>query len=141
MITYSSAKFNGAENKSSMTIKVRDAVSSAALITFLKIIEGASQASLISSRFEVPEASPVAPNAACVLGRVAHLTLKDDNGQLSKVTVPGVDPAFIEEHPTNKKNQVLSDAKCTAIATGYGTATGKTGVVCLASRIHQDSYK
>lgn len=140
MITYSSAKFAGTNN-ATMTIKVRDATDSTALRTFLKVVEGASYAGLLSRRFEEAEASPVAPNAKCVIGRVALLTLKDDNGQIYKVTVPGVNETLVQNHPTQPKNQVLSPAQCSTIATAYGTATGKTGVTCLASRIHQYSYK
>lgn len=140
MITYSSAKFLGAKN-ATMTIKIRDAADSTKLKTFLKVVEGASQAGLVSRRFEEAETSPVAPAADCVISRVALLTLKDDNGQIYKVTVPGVNPTVIEDHPTNPKNQVLAPAQCTAIANAYATCTGKSGVTCLASRIHQYSYK
>lgn len=142
MITYSSGKFAGAEKKSFMTIKLRDVVDSTALLTFLKVVEGASQASLVSRRFEEPEAAPVAPAATCIIARVALVVLRDSNGQIYKVTVPGVNPTFIVEASGNKKNQVLNDAQCTAIANAYGTATGKTGVMCISSSIHQKgNYK
>ena len=137
MITYSSGKFAGAEKKSFMTIKLRDVADSTALLTLLKAIEGASQASLVSRRFEEPEAAPVAPAATCIIARVALVVLRDSNGQIYKVTVPGVNPTFIVEASGNKKNQVLNDAQCTAIANAYGTATGKTGVTCISSSIHQ----
>lgn len=142
MITYSSGKFAGAQKKSFMTIKLRDVVDSTALLTFLKVVEGASQASLVSRRFEEPEAAPVAPAATCIIARVALVVLRDSNGQIYKVTVPGVNPTFIVEASGNKKNQVLNDAQCTAIANAYGTATGKTGVMCISSSIHQKgNYK
>lgn len=142
MITYSSGKFAGAEKKSFMTIKLRDVADSTALLTLLKAIEGASQASLVSRRFEEPEAAPVAPAATCIIARVALVVLRDSSGQVYKVTVPGVNPTFIVEASGNKKNQVLNDAQCTAIANAYGTATGKTGVTCISSSIHQKgNYK
>lgn len=142
MITYSSGKFAGAEKKSFMTIKLRDVADSTALLTLLKAIEGASQASLVSRRFEEPEAAPVAPAATCIIARVALVVLRDSNGQIYKVTVPGVNPTLIVEASGNKKNQVLKDAQCTAIANAYGTATGKTGVTCISSSIHQKgNYK
>lgn len=142
MITYSSGKFAGAEKKSFMTIKLRDVVDSSALRTLLKAIEGASQASLVSRRFEEPEAAPVAPAATCIIARVALVVLRDSNGQIYKVTVPGVNPTLIVEASGNKKNQVLNDTKCTEIANAYGTATGKTGVTCISSSIHQKgNYK
>lgn len=142
MITYSSGKFAGAQKKSFMTIKLRDVADSTALLTLLKVIEGASQASLVSRRFEEPEAAPVAPAATCIIARVALVVLRDSNGQIYKVTVPGVNPTFIVEASGNKKNQVLNDAQCTAIANAYGTATGKTGVTCISSSIHQKgNYK
>lgn len=142
MITYSSGKFAGAEKKSFMTIKLRDVVDSSALLTLLKAIEGASQASLVSRRFEEPEAAPVAPAATCIIARVALVVLRDSNGQIYKVTVPGVNPTYIVEASGNKKNQVLNDTQCTAIANAYGTATGKTGVKCISSSIHQKgNYK
>ena len=142
MITYSSGKFAGAEKKSFMTIKLRDVVDSSALLTLLKAIEGASQASLVSRRFEEPEAAPVAPAATCIIARVALVVLRDSNGQIYKVTVPGVNPTYIVEASGNKKNQVLKDTQCTAIANAYGTATGKTGVTCISSSIHQKgNYK
>lgn len=142
MITYSSGKFAGAEKKSFMTIKLRDVVDSTALLTLLKVVEGASQASLVSRRFEEPEAAPAAPAATCIIARVALVVLRDSNGQIYKVTVPGVNPTFIVEASGNKKNQLLNDAKCTAIANAYGTATGKTGVTCISSSIHQKgNYK
>lgn len=142
MITYSSGKFAGAEKKSFMTIKLRDVVDSSALLTLLKAIEGASQASLVSRRFEEPEAAPVAPAATCIIARVALVVLRDSNGQIYKVTVPGVNPTYIVEASGNKKNQVLNDTQCTAIANAYGTATGKTGVTCISSSIHQKgNYK
>lgn len=142
MITYSSGKFAGAEKKSFMTIKLRDVADSTALLTLLKAIEGASQASLVSRRFEEPQAAPVAPAATCIIARVALVVLRDSNGQIYKVTVPGVNPTFIVEASGNKKNQVLNDAQCTAIANAYGTATGKTGVTCISSSIHQKgNYK
>ena len=139
MISYSSAKFTDVNNAST-TIKLRDVTSSSTLYTLLKVIEGASNASLTSRRFEEPEASPVAPGATSIIGRVANLTLKDDNGQLYKVTVPSVNPTLIEIGD-NPKNQRLTAAQCTAIANAYGTATGKSGVTCIASRIHQRSYQ
>ena len=142
MITYSSGKFAGAEKKSFMTIKLRDVVDSTALLTLLKAIEGVSQASLVSRRFEEPEAAPVAPAATCIIARVALVVLRDSNGQIYKVTVPGVNPTYIVEASGNKKNQVLKDTQCTAIANAYGTATGKTGVTCISSSIHQKgNYK
>lgn len=141
MITYSSAKFAGKDMKSTMTIKVRNATDSTKLLTFLKVIEGASDAALLSRRFEEAQATPVTPGADCVIARVALLTLKDKNGQINKVTVPGVKPTLIQDHPTNPKNQVLAPASCEAIATAYGACTGATDVVCLASRIHQYGYK
>lgn len=141
MITYSSAKFAGKDSKSTMTIKVRNATDSTKLRTFLKIVEGASDAGLVSRRFEEAETTPVTPGADCVIARVALLTLKDNNGQIYKITVPGVKPSLIEDHPTNPKNQVLSPTQCTAIANGYATCTGATGVTCIASRIHQYGYK
>lgn len=142
MITYSSGKFAGAGKKSFMTIKLRDVVDSSALLTLLKAIEGASQASLVSRRFEEPEAAPVAPAATCIIARVALVVLRDSNGQIYKVTVPGVNPTLIVEASGNKKNQVLNDTQCTAIANAYGTATGKTGVTCISSSIHQKgNYK
>ena len=142
MITYSSGKFAGAEKKSFMTIKLRDVVDSTALLTLLKVVEGASQASLVSRRFEEPEAAPVAPAATCIIARVALVVLRDSNGQIYKVTVPGVNPTFIVEASGNKKNQLLNDAQCTAIANAYGSATGKTGVTCISSSIHQKgNYK
>ena len=142
MITYSSGKFAGAEKKSFMTIKLRDVVDSNALLTLLKAIEGVSQASLVSRRFEEPEAAPVAPAATCIIARVALVVLRDSNGQIYKVTVPGVNPTYIVEASGNKKNQVLKDTQCTAIANAYGTATGKTGVTCISSSIHQKgNYK
>lgn len=142
MITYSSGKFAGAEKKSFMTIKLRDVVDSTALLTLLKAIEGASQASLVSRRFEEPEAAPVAPAATCIIARVALVVLRDSNGQIYKVTVPGVNPTFIVEASGNKKNQVLNATQCAAIANAYGTATGKTGVTCISSSIHQKgNYK
>lgn len=142
MITYSSGKFAGAEKKSFMTIKLRDVVDSSALLTLLKAIEGASQASLVSRRFEEPVAAPVTPAATCIIARVALVVLRDSNGQIYKVTVPGVNPTFIVEASENKKNQVLNDTQCTAIANAYGTATGKTGVTCISSSIHQKgNYK
>ena len=142
MITYSSGKFAGAEKKSFMTIKLRDVADSTALLTLLKVIEGASQASLVSRRFEEPQAAPVAPAATCIIARVALVVLRDSNGQIYKVTVPGVNPTYIVEDSGNKKNQVLNDAQCTAIANAYGTATGKTGVTCISSSIHQKgNYK
>lgn len=140
MITYSSAKFKGSD-KAFMTIKVRDAADSTKLHTFLKVVEGASDAGLVTRRFEEAESSPVAPTAGCVIGRVALLTLKDDNGQLYKVTVPGVKLSLVEDHPTQPKNQILNATQCTAIANAYATCTGKTSVSCIASRIHQYSYK
>ena len=142
MITYSSGKFAGAEKKSFMTIKLRDVVDSNALLTLLKVVEGASQASLVSRRFEEPEAAPVAPAATCIIALVALVVLRDSNGQIYKVTVPGVNPTFIVEASGNKKNQLLNDAQCTAIANAYGSATGKTGVTCISSSIHQKgNYK
>ena len=142
MITYSSGKFAGAEKKSFMTIKLRDVVDSTALLTLLKAIEGASQASLVSRRFEEPVAAPVTPAATCIIARVALVVLRDSNGQIYKVTVPGVNPTYIVEASGNKKNQVLKDTQCTAIANAYGTATGKTGVTCISSSIHQKgNYK
>ena len=142
MITYSSGKFAGAEKKSFMTIKLRDVVDSTALLTLLKAIEGASQASLVSRRFEEPVAAPVTPAATCIIARVALVVLRDSNGQIYKVTVPGVNPTYIVEASGNKKNQVLNDTQCTAIANAYGTATGKTGVTCISSSIHQKgNYK
>ena len=142
MITYSSGKFAGAEKKSFMTIKLRDVVDSTALHTLLKAIEGVSQASLVSRRFEEQEAAPVAPAATCIIARVALVVLRDSNGQIYKVTVPGVNPTYIVEASGNKKNQVLNDTKCTAIANAYGTATNKTGVTCISSSIHQKgNYK
>ena len=142
MITYSSGKFAGAEKKSFMTIKLRDVVDSSALLTLLKAIEGASQASLVSRRFEEPVAAPVTPAATCIIARVALVVLRDSNGQIYKVTVPGVNPTYIVEASGNKKNQVLKDTQCTAIANAYGTATGKTGVTCISSSIHQKgNYK
>lgn len=142
MITYSSGKFAGAGKKSFMTIKLRDVTDSSALLTLLKAIEGASQASLVSRRFEEPEAAPVAPAATCIIARVALVVLRDSNGQIYKVTVPGVNPTLIVEASGNKKNQVLNDTQCTAIANAYGAATGKTGVTCISSSIHQKgNYK
>ena len=142
MITYSSGKFAGAEKKSFMTIKLRDVVDSNALLTLLKVVEGASQASLVSRRFEEPEAAPAAPAATCIIARVALVVLRDSDGQIYKVTVPGVNPTFIVEASGNKKNQLLNDAQCTAIANAYGSATGKTGVTCISSSIHQKgNYK
>lgn len=142
MITYSSGKFAGAGNKSFMTIKLRDVVDSTALLALLKAIEGASQASLVSRRFEEPEAAPVTPAATCIIARVALVVLRDEYGQIYKVTVPGVNPTFIVEDSGNKKNQVLKDSQCTAIANAYGTATGNPGVVCISSSIRQKgNYK
>lgn len=135
MITYSSGKFKS--GKAFTTIKLRDVTDSSALLALLKVIEGASQASLQSRRFEEPEAAPVAPAAGCIIARIAILVLRDSSGQIYKVTVPGVNPSFIIEDPSNKKNQVLNDAQCTAIATAYGTATGKTGVECISSSVTQ----
>lgn len=139
MISYSSARFADVNN-ATMTIKLRDVTSSSTLYTLLKVIEGASNGSLQSRRFEEPEASPVAAGATSMISRVANLTLKDDNGQLYKVTVPSVNPSLIEIGD-NPKNQRLTAAQCTAIANAYGTATGKSGVTCIASRIHQRSYQ
>ena len=135
MITYSSGKFKG--GNAYTTIKLRDVTDSSALLTLLKVIEGASQASLQSRRFEEPEAAPISPAADCVIARVAILVLRDANGQIYKVTVPGVNPTFVIVDPSNKKNQVLNEAQCTAIANAYGTAVGKTGVSCISSSVTQ----
>lgn len=139
MITYSSGKFRDVNNGET-SIKLREVTDSTKLHTLLKVIEGASTASLISARFEAPETSPVAPGADSLVGRVAILTLKDDNGQLYKVSVPSVNPTLVEIGD-NPKNQRLNATQCAAIATAYGTATGKTGVTCIASRVVQKSYQ
>lgn len=135
MITYSSGKFKAGKVYS--TIKLRDVTDSSALYTLLKVIEGASQASLVSRRFEEPETAPVAPAADCIIARVALVVLRDAEGQIYKVTVPGVNPTLIIPDPNNQKNQVLVPTQCTQIATAYGTATGKTGVECISSSITQ----
>ena len=139
MITYSSGKFQDV-NAAAMTIKLRDVLDSAKLYALLKVIEGASTAALMSRRFEQPETAPVTPGADSIVGRVALLTLKDANGQLYKVTVPSVNPTLVEIGD-NPKNQRLNAAQCSAIATAYGTATGKSGVVCIGSNVKQRSYQ
>lgn len=139
MITYSSGKFQDINN-ASMTIKLRDVLDSTKLLTLLKVIEGASTASLVSRRFETPETTPVAAGADSIIGRVALVILKDADGQIYKVTVPSVNPTLVELGD-NPKNQVLNATQCSAIATAYGTATGKTGVVCIGSAVKQRSYQ
>ena len=139
MITYSSGKFVDVNN-AAMTIKLRDVLDSAKLLTLLKVIEGASTGSLVTRRFEQAETSPVAAGADSIIGRVAMLTLKDADGQIYKVTVPSVNPTLIELGD-NPKNQKLNATQCSAIATAYGTATGKTGVVCIGSAVKQRSYQ
>lgn len=139
MRTYSSGKFVDV-NGAGMTIKLRDVLDSAKLLTLLKVIEGASTASLVSRRFEEPEASPVAAGAGSIIGRVANVILKDDNGEINRVTVPSVNPTLIELGD-NPKNQVLNATQCSAIATAYATATGKTGVVCIGSAVKQRNYQ
>lgn len=140
MITYSSGKFRDI-NKAETSIKLRDVQDSGKLRTLLKVIEGASTASFVSSRFEAPESSPMAAGANSLVGRVAIQTFKDDNGQLYKVCVPSVNPTLVELDPSNPKNQRLKATQCDAIATAYGTATGKSGVVCIASRVTQRTYQ
>ena len=138
MITYSSAKFLDINN-AGMTIKIRDVIDSSKLYAFCKVIEGASSGSFVSRRFEEAEGTPVAASAGSVIGRVALLTLKDDEGQIFKVTVPSVNATLIEVGD-NPKNQKLDPAQATTIATAYGTATGKTGVTCIGNSIKQRNY-
>ena len=138
MITYSSAKFVDKQN-ASMTIKIRDVVDSSKLYAFCKVIEGASSGSFVSRRFEEAEATPVAAAVGSVIGRVALLTMKDDEGQIYKVTVPSVNASLIEVGD-NPKNQKLDPAQATTIATAYGTATGKTGVMCIGNAVKQRNY-
>lgn len=140
MITYSSGKFMDVKN-ASMTIKLRDVTDSTALLTLLKVIEGASTASLRSRRFEEAEAAPVAPGANSFVSTIGLLVLKDDNGQIYKVTVPSINPTLVEVDASNPKNKIVVATQRTAIATAYGTATGKTGVTCISSIVKQHGYK
>ena len=137
MITYSSCKFRDAGNRE-MSIKLRDVIDSTKLKTLAKVIEGASTASFISSRFEAPESSPVAPGADSKVMYMAILVLKDGDGQIYRVTVPSVNPTLVY---VDGKTEKLQAGQCTSISTAYGTATGKTGVTCISNSVIQKKYK
>lgn len=139
MITYSSCKFKDADG-GEMTIKLRDVSDSTKLHTLAKVIEGASTASFVTRRFEEAESSPVAPTAGSKVSYMGILSLKDANGQIYKVTIPSVNPTVVEKSATNPKNEVVNETTRNAIATAYGTATGKSGVNCISSRVIQKNY-
>lgn len=140
MITYSSGKFLGLEN-AAMTIKLRDVTDSTALQTLLKAIEGKSDASLQSRRFEEAEAAPIAVTAGCKIMRVCILVMKDNQGQIYKMTVPGVKASVVELDANNPKNEIMKKTDRDALATAYGVATGKTSTACISSIVKQHGYQ